>query len=61
MEEMRYISTSVLHGGKWSASRQDRYNPGERVPDTHWIGGRVGPRAGLGEVAKKNITTLVGN
>jgi len=27
--------------------------PGERAPDTHWIGGRVGPRAGLDAVTRK--------
>jgi len=30
-----------------------RFNPGERVPGTHWIGGWVGSRTGLDEVAKK--------
>jgi hypothetical protein len=26
--------------------------PRESVPDTHWIGGWVGPRAGLDDVEK---------
>jgi hypothetical protein len=28
--------------------------PGERTPDTHWIGGWVDPRAGLDDVKKRN-------
>jgi hypothetical protein len=43
--------TSVLVG-EWSASRPDRFTPGERAPDTHWIGGWVDPRAGLDDVEK---------
>jgi hypothetical protein len=39
--------TSALGGGEWSASRTCRFTPGERAPGTHWIGGWVGPRAGL--------------
>jgi hypothetical protein len=49
--EWRYSSThsfsSALDGGKWSASRLDRFTPKERAPVTHWIGGWVGPRAVL--------------
>jgi len=29
---------------------------GERIPDTHWVGGWVGPRTGLDVVAKKENT-----
>jgi hypothetical protein len=39
----------------WSASRPGRLNPRERVPDTHWIGGWVGPRAVLDAVVKRKI------
>jgi len=39
--------TSELDAGEWSASRSPRFNPRERAPGTHWIGDRVGPRAGL--------------
>jgi hypothetical protein len=28
---------------------------GERVPGTHWLGGWVGPRAGLDDVEKRKI------
>jgi hypothetical protein len=36
--------------GEWSASRPGRFTPRERAPVTHWIGGWVGPRAGLDAV-----------
>jgi hypothetical protein len=42
--------TSALDGGEWSASRHGRFTPGKRAPDTHCIGGWVGPRAGLDAV-----------
>jgi hypothetical protein len=34
------------------------FNTGERAPDTHWLGGWVGPRAGLDMVSKRKT---VGN
>jgi hypothetical protein len=43
---------SALVGGEWSASRPGRFTPGERAPGTHWIGGWVGPRAGLDDLEK---------
>jgi hypothetical protein len=42
--------TSGLAGGEWSASRTDGFTAGERVPDSHWTGGWVDPRAGLDDV-----------
>jgi hypothetical protein len=39
--------TSELVGGEWSASRPCRFTPG-----THFIGGWVDPRAGLGDMEK---------
>jgi hypothetical protein len=39
--------TSALYGGVWPASRLGRFTPRVRAPGTHWIGGLVGPRAGL--------------
>jgi hypothetical protein len=50
--------TSALVG-EWSASRADRFTPGERGPGTHWIGW-VGPRTGLDDVEKRKILTLPG-
>jgi hypothetical protein len=59
IEEWRYSSTHsltlALYGGEWSALRPGRFTPRERTPDTHWIGGWVGPRAGLDAVVKRKI------
>jgi hypothetical protein len=33
--------------------------PGERSPDTHWIRGWMGPRAGLDDVQKKKFLPLL--
>jgi hypothetical protein len=51
--------TSVLVGGEWSIARPGRFTPGERTPGTHWIA-RVGPRASLDSVEKRNFMTLPG-
>jgi hypothetical protein len=50
--------TSALDGGEWSASRPGRFTPRERASSTHWIGGWVGPRAGLDAVVKRKILSL---
>jgi hypothetical protein len=42
-----------LDGGEWSDSRLGHFTPRERAPGTHWIGGWVGPSAGLDAVVKK--------
>jgi hypothetical protein len=52
--------TSALVGGEWSASRSDRFIPGERAPGTHCIGGWLGLRAGLNAVEKRKFLTLPG-
>jgi hypothetical protein len=44
----------------WSASPPGRFTPGERAPGTHWIGGRVDPRASLDHVEKRKFLTLQG-
>jgi hypothetical protein len=44
--------TSELDGAEWSASRLCRFTPGERAPDTHWIGGWVDASAGLDDMEK---------
>jgi hypothetical protein len=46
---------TLLDGGEWSASRPGRFTPREEVPDSHWIRGRVDPRAGLVTVVKRKI------
>jgi hypothetical protein len=53
--------TSALDGGEWSDSRPDRFTPGERAHDTHWIRASwVSPGAGLNPVEKRKILPLLG-
>jgi hypothetical protein len=52
--------TSAIGGGEWSPSRTGCFTPGEIVPGTHWVGGWVGPRAGLDIVEKRIILPLPG-
>jgi hypothetical protein len=40
--------------------RHYRFTPEESEPGTHWIGGWVGPKAGLDEVKKIKFLTLPG-
>jgi len=40
-------------GDKWSASCPGHLTPEETAPETNWIGGWVGPKAGLDEVVKR--------
>jgi hypothetical protein len=47
---------SALDRGEWSASRPDRFIPEERTPDTHWINGWLGPRAGLDSVETRKFS-----
>jgi hypothetical protein len=49
------IATPIPDLGTRSASRRDRFIPRERSPGAHWIGGWVGPRAGLDAVVKRKI------
>jgi hypothetical protein len=47
--EWRYSSTIIdpgTDGDEWSASRLGRHSTREK-PGTYWIGGWVGPKAGL--------------
>jgi hypothetical protein len=44
--------TLALDGGEWLASR-----PWETAPGTHFIGGLVGPRAGL-DIMEKDLLPL---
>jgi hypothetical protein len=41
-----YLGTSR----RWDIS--GRFTPGEKAPDTHWIGGWVDPRARLNDMEK---------
>jgi hypothetical protein len=34
--------------------------PGERAPGIHWIGGWLGPRAGLDDMKKRKFLTVPG-
>jgi hypothetical protein len=52
--------TSALVRGEWSASCPCRFNPGERAPGTHWLGGWMGLRSGLHNVKKRKFLTLPG-
>jgi hypothetical protein len=45
----------ALAGGEWSALRPCRFTLGERTPGTLWIGGWVGPRAGLDDMEKRKL------
>jgi hypothetical protein len=47
--------TPALAGGEWSASNPGRFTPGEKTPDTHWIGGWVDPRVGLDDLEKRKF------
>jgi hypothetical protein len=54
----RLYNSEWWKGSEWSAWRPVCFTPGERGPGTHWIGGRVGPRAGLNDVEKKKFLSL---
>jgi hypothetical protein len=47
--------TLVLDVGEWSASCLCFFNPGERAPGTHCIGGWISPNVGLDAVEKRKI------
>jgi hypothetical protein len=59
LRQWRYGSTHSLASepdrGEWSVSCPGRFTPKERATGTHWIGGWVGPRAGLDAVVDRNI------
>jgi hypothetical protein len=52
----RYSLFSTLNVDEWSASRPGRFISAERVPNSHWIGGWVGPRAGPDTNKKRKIS-----
>jgi hypothetical protein len=43
---------SALDIGEWSVSRTGRFDPGEKVPNSHWIRSWVEPTVGLDAVEK---------
>jgi hypothetical protein len=49
--------TSALDGGERLASRPGSFTPRERASGNHWIGGWVGPNAGLDAVSKRKISS----
>jgi hypothetical protein len=53
MVEYSYSSTSALDGGEWLALSPGPFPPRERTLGTHWIGGWVGPTAGLNAVEQR--------
>jgi hypothetical protein len=58
--DIHIFLTLALVGGEWSASHPDHFTPRVKVPGTHGIGGWVGPRAGLDDMEKKKLLTLLG-
>jgi len=50
--------TSALDGGEWLASRHNSFTLGVRTHVTHWIGGWVGSRTGLDDVARTKIPSI---
>jgi hypothetical protein len=49
--------TSVLVGNECMFTPRPLY-PRVKAPGTHWIGDRVGPRAGLDAVVKRKIPDI---
>ena len=53
--------TSVMYGAKWSTSRPGRFTPWKNAKCTHWVGGCVGRRAGMGSFVKRKYFASAGN
>jgi hypothetical protein len=49
---------SEIVGSEWSALHPGRFTPGERAPDSQWIGSWMGPRFGLYGVEGTKFLTL---
>jgi hypothetical protein len=48
----------ALVGGEWSASCLGHFTIVDGAPDTHWIGGWVGPRTDLDDVKRRKILPI---
>jgi hypothetical protein len=57
---IRVFLTSALVGDEWLASRLSRFNPLDKAPGTHWIGGWVGRTTGLDDVERRKMLPLLG-
>jgi hypothetical protein len=57
--ELHEFLTLALDGGEWPVLHPGHFTPGVKTPITHWIGGWVGPKAGLHMVAKEKIPSLL--
>lgn len=56
MKKGKYRFTILDLGvGEWSDLHSGRSTVGESVPRVHWIGGSVGPRAGLDLCRESNL------
>jgi hypothetical protein len=53
------LRQKLILGTRWgwvvSVTPRPRFTPGERTPGTHWIGGWVGPRAGLDAGTRRKV------
>jgi hypothetical protein len=56
--QIQIFLASAIVGGEWSASCSSRFNPGEKFPSTNWIGGWLGPKAGLDDMDKRKFLIL---
>jgi len=61
MYNSTHFFTTELDGGEWSFSRLCHVILGERAPAIHWIGGWVGPRAGLDAEVKRIVPSRCRN
>jgi hypothetical protein len=59
MGMFRVVSESALCEGEWPDSRLGCFATRKRAPLTHWIGGKIGPIAGLVAVQKRDISALL--
>jgi hypothetical protein len=56
-----HVSLTSGIGGERSDLRLSRSTPGERATSNHWMGGYVGPKAGLDTLENKKFLALARN